>query len=297
MRESTMENEITRRVVRWAEGQEAIRAVLLTSSRVNPNAPVDPLSDYDVVLVVRDVRRFHEDERWLEDFGKVLVVYRDPIRERYGGETLIFVTQYEDGTKIDYTVWPVEVLRRIVEAPTLPPELDIGYAVLLDKDHLTDGLKPPTYRAYIPTPPTEAEYRAAIELFFHEGTYVAKNLWRDELLPAKYSLDEVMKLHALLPMLEWRMEIDHNWSVKTGVYGRGLKRRLRPEIWAELESTYVGAGIEENWEAFFRAIALFRKVAIEVGDHLGYSYPHDLDRRATDYFRRVRSLPRSPETG
>jgi hypothetical protein len=38
-------------------------------------------------------------------------------------------------------------------------------------------------------------------------------------------------------MLKWRMELDHNWSVRLGVHGREVKKRLPPELWAELEST------------------------------------------------------------
>lgn len=296
MKGTTKENEVIRWLVQWAEQQEPIRAMLLTSSRTNPTAPVDVFSDYDVVLVVTDIHLFHADDTWLDDFGKVLVVYRDPIRLEYGCETVAFITQYEDGTKIDYTLWPVEVLRRVVEEPELPIDLDVGYAILLDKDHMADRLKPPTYTAYIPTPPAEAAYRTVIEEFFQEGTYVAKYLWRDELMPLKYSLDQSMKLRYLRQMLEWQMEIAHGWSVKTGRLGKGLKTRLRPEIWSELESTYVGAGIEDNWDALFRTIALFRKVAIEVGVHLGYAYLHDLDRRATQYFQKVKNLDRRAET-
>ena len=87
------------------------------------------------------------------------------------------------------------------------------------------------------------------------------------------------------------------WSAATrrgsaGPYGRRLKRWLRPELWAELEGTYTGANLEANWEALFRTIALFRKVAMEVGEHLGYAYPHDLDGRAVVYLDKVRSLDR-----
>jgi hypothetical protein len=32
-----------------------------------------------------------------------------------------------------------------------------------------------------------------VEEFFHEATYVAKHLRRDDLLPAKYNLDHAMK--------------------------------------------------------------------------------------------------------
>lgn len=135
-----------------------------------------------------------------------------------------------------------------------------------------------------------------VEEFFHEATYVVKNLWRDELLPAKYSLDNVMKLHYLSQALEWRVEIDHNWNLRTGVLGRGLKNFLDPQTWSELEDTYVGAGLGENWQAMFNTIDLFRKVAVEVGDQLGYPYPQSLDRRAMESLRKVRKLDRGAQS-
>jgi len=125
---------------------------------------------------------------------------------------------------------------------------------------------------------------------------VAKYLWRDDLIAAKHMLDHSMKQEHLRPMLEWRLEIDHHWSVKPGLYGQWLKKWLSPDLWAELESTYTGAGLEANWEAMFRTIALFRKVAMEVGDRLGYAYPHNLDRRTVAYLQKVKNLDRQAES-
>jgi aminoglycoside 6-adenylyltransferase len=189
----------------------------------------------------------------------------------------------------------VETLRRVAAGPRLPDEFDAGYLVLLDKDRLTEALKPPTYTAYIPKPPTEAEYQKVAEEFFLEAAYVAKYLWRDDLMAAKYILDHFMKQEHLRPVLEWHLESDHQWSVKPGPYGRGLKKWLRPDLWAELEGTYTGAGLEENWEALFRTIALFRKAAFEVGQRLGLAYPHGLDQRAMAYLQRVKNLDRQAE--
>jgi len=290
------EKEIIGGLIQWAEHQPLVRTMLLTSSRAIPNAPVDVFSDYDVILVVREVHPFHEDRTWLEAFGSVLVLYRDPLEPHYGFLKSGYVTQYENGLKIDFTLWPVEILQRVAADPQLPDEFDAGYRVLLDKDHLTVGLKPPTYTAYIPTPPTGTEYQTVVELFFLEATYVAKHLWRDDLMAAKYNLDHGMKLDNLRLMLEWQFEIDQHWSVKPDPYGRRLKIWLSPDIWLELESTYTGAGLETNWEAMFRTIALFRKVAIEVGDRLGYPYPHELDRRSVAYLQKVKNLDRKAES-
>jgi aminoglycoside 6-adenylyltransferase len=295
MKNQEQEKRVIEKLVHWAEDRPTVRAMLLTSSRVNPNAPVDVLSDYDVILVVIDVHPFFDDRSWLEDFGPVLVVYRDPIKDVYGGEKFAYITQYEDGTKIDFTFWSLDTMRRVAGKPDIVDELDLGYAVLLDKDRLADGLGAPTFKAFIPTPPTEAAYQNIVEEFFHEATYVAKHLWRDDLIAAKYNLDYGMKLENLRTMLEWRMEIDYHWSVKPGVYGRGLKRHLAPEIWSELERTYVGANIEDNWQALFATIELLSKVAIQVGNHFGYKYPHGLHERVIRYLQRVKSLDHDAE--
>jgi aminoglycoside 6-adenylyltransferase len=288
--DSTREGQVIQRLVGWGEAQPSIRALILTSTRTNPQAPLDLFSDYDVIVAVTDVQPFLDDDGWLEAFGPILALYRDPVRLDHGLERFARITQYEGGLKIDFTVCAAELVPRIAAEPELRPELDVGYTILLDKDGLTEGLQPPSRRAYVPSPPTEAEYYTTVELFFHEATYVVKHLWRDDLLPAKYNLDHMMKHELLRTMLEWHMEIAHDWSVKTGAYGKGLKKWTEPGIWAALEATYVGAGLEENWAALFRTIDLFRRVAIEVGEALGYAYPHDLDRRAMAYFYKVQGL-------
>jgi aminoglycoside 6-adenylyltransferase len=283
------EDAVLNNLIHWAQQRESIRAMLLTSTRAIPGGAVDALSDYDVVLIVRDIHPFFEDRTWLEDFGEVLVVYWDPIHPDadHGIQKVANVTQYADGLKIDFTLWPLELLEQIVQAPTLQAELDAGYRVLLDKDGLTTGMKPPTYRSYIPAPPTNEEYQKAINDFFSDPPYVAKCLLRGELFPAKWCLDFDMKHVFLRPMLEWRAELYYNWSVPIGWLGKGLKKRLPPEIWSQLEETYAGGTIEENWEALFRTMALFRQVALEVGEALGYEYPLTLDERVTAYVKNM----------
>ena len=287
------DSEIRARLVEWGRQHDAVRAMLLTSTRAVPNAVPDIFSDYDVILVLTDIQPFARDRAWLEDFGHVLTLYRDPIHRDGEFERSGNVIQYEDGLKIDFTLWPVGLMQRIVAAHQLLDELDAGYQILLDKDHLTVGLKPPTYQAYIPKPPTETAYIERIENFFLEAIYVAKLLWRDDLIAAKHIMDGMMKQESLLQMLEWHIEIDHGWTVKPGPYGRRLKQWLRADLWAELEATYTGGGIGANWDAMFRTITLFRRTAIEVGSQLGYAYPHDLDRRALAYLQRVRQTDRA----
>lgn len=128
-------------LIQWATERNPIRAVLLTSTRAIPDAPVDALSDSDVILIAQDLHPFVAERTWLNDFGDVLVVYWDPIRldPVFGIEQCGCVTQYADGLKIDFTLWPIALFQHIVAAPVLPAELDAGYRVLLDEGDKVAG--------------------------------------------------------------------------------------------------------------------------------------------------------------
>lgn len=281
------------RFAAWGNGRDDVRAMIITSSWAVPNARIDVFTDYDLILIVEDIHPYHEQRGWLSDFGTVLTMYRDPLSRDGDYETYGNIVQYEDGLKIDFTLMPVGLLKRIAGEAALPDEFDAGYRVLLDKDGLTDALKPPTYQAYIPKQPSEAEYLEHAEVFFVDATYVAKYLWRDDVVAAKEVFDHFLKQEHLLPMLWWHAEIAHGWTVKPGPIGRGLKRWLRADLWQALEGTYTGADIEANWIALFNAVALFRRAAVEVGDALGFAYPDDLHERAVAYLRKVKGTEKT----
>jgi aminoglycoside 6-adenylyltransferase len=285
------ETDVLARLVGWAEADESVRAVILTSSRTTPDGRADLLSDYDVILAVRDRAIFAADDAWPSRQGTPAARWGDE-SELLGLATSFRGVVYEDGLKVDYTIWPEELVVRVADQSALPDGLDVGYRVLLDKDGGTAGWLPPTYRAHIPARPTEAEYRAQVEEFWWSATYVAKALWRGEVVFVKWALDQDMKLGPLRRMLEWRIEVDHDWSVRPGAYGRGLERLLPAATAAELAATYVGAGVDENWEALFVTAALFRRVAGEVAGELGFVYPQRVDDAITSHLNAVRRLPR-----
>jgi aminoglycoside 6-adenylyltransferase len=275
-------------LIAWGNNRPEVRSMILTGSLASPAPYIDAMSDYDVILVLADAMPFFERREWLDDFGTVLVAYRDPVPPGEQPEECGYVVQYESGLRIDFTLWTVEIMQR-VSADKLSAEFDAGYKVLLDKDGLTDSLKLPTHQGYIPKPPTATEYHEKIENFFVDACGVAKYLWRDDLMAVKLVLDHYMKQEGLLQMLEWHAEIERDWSVKPGPYGRRLKKWLRPDLWLALEQTYTGAGIEANWQILERTIALMRRAAGEVGAHLGYTYPQAMDDRVMAYLQNIKS--------
>ena len=226
-------------LVAWASRRPDVRVVLITSNRAIPDAKLDAYSDFDIILVVSDVESLVTDKRWVSDFGEVLVAYWDPPETdpETGSVSVGSITQFVSGLKIDITLWSRERLQDVVTAPKLLDELDAGYRVLVDKDNLASALRQPTYAAYIPTAPGEETFLRLIGDFFIGPPYVAKSLLRDELLPAKWVLDFDMRHNYFVPMLEWRVECDRDWSLKPGSLGKGLKSQLPGSLWSEFEAT------------------------------------------------------------
>ena len=284
------ESEVLARLLAWGEADDAIRALVLTSSRARRDDTVDELSDYDVIVAVRDVALFAESYGWAVAYGTPAARWGDESAV-LGERTVFRGVVYEDGVKVDYSFWPETLFERVAEAGELPEDLDVGYRVLLDKDGLTAGWKPATYRAHIPARPSQQVYEALAEEFWWSVTYVAKALRRGEVVFAKFVLDHDAKLGPLRRFLEWRIEIEQGWSMRPGAYGRGLERLVDAETASELAATYVGADVEDNWDALFRTTALFRRVAKEVGAALGYEYPRAADDGVTAHLEAVRALP------
>lgn len=287
MTNELMDDPVIKTLVVWGEAREDVRAAVLTSTRAATGGPTDEFSDYDVIYVVRDVRPYLNDA-WLGDFGQVLNLYRDPVRKEFGCERFTRVTQYENGLKIDFSVCAAGWLEAVLEQPSLPAELDVGYAVLLDKDGLTAMLPPFTRTAYLPKPPTRAVFMEAVSNFFSNASYEAKYICRGDLFPMMGMQDQVRR-GRLRQMLEWRVAAESGWKSPLGAYGRGLDVRLGPATLAELKSLYVGPGREANWESLFHAVALYEQAARDVAANLGFTFPEELFRRNLAYLRRVRA--------
>lgn len=283
-------DDVTDRLTGWAATRDDVYAMVLTSTRAIPDAQVDADSDYDVVVVVEDVDSMAEDREWLTDFGDVLVTYWDPVHvdERTGAVWVGSVTNYVSGLKIDFNVWSPQRYTDVTAGPDPYPEFDAGHRVLVDKNGLTSGLSLAMYTSYIPPRPDNRTYQTLISDFLIGVPYVAKSLLRNELLPAKWVLDFDMRFNYLVPMLEWRIECDRDWTLKTGTLGKGLEKHLPADTWAELVDTFTGPEPESNWDALFKMIDLFGRTAEQVADALGYNYPAEFVTNVAEHAQGMR---------
>ena len=273
--------DVLDRILAWAEAEAAVRVVVLTSTRARPEGPPDDLSDYDVIVALDDLDAFDAAAA----YGRPAARWGDE-HEVHGTRALFRGVVYEDGVKVDWTLWPADVPALVAERG-LTDDLDVGYRVLLDKDGATARWARPTFRAHIPARPTEEEYVALVEEFWWSATYVAKARARDERFFARFALDVDLTHGVLRRMLEWSIEIGRDWGWKPGAYGRGIERELPGDVARKLEAA---AGSLE------RTVSLFRRVAHEVGDALGYAYPQHADDAVSACIDRLDSArPSSPE--
>jgi aminoglycoside 6-adenylyltransferase len=289
----TDEAEVLGRVLRWAERQPDVRAVILESSRAIPDAPRDALTDYDVSFLVTDPEAWQIAGNWVRDLGEPLLRVRDVV-DVDGMPVQNDMLLFADGVKIDCSFWPVAIASRIADHGALPVEWDHGYRVLLDKDRLTVGWPAPTGDAYLPTPPTSSEFQAAVGEFWWLCTYVAKNLWRGELLTARVLFEYELRYLILLRFVIWRIGLESAWTARPGFFGRGLPAAMGEDLWDRWQaSERCLSTSEEVWTALWQTGALFRELASGIAADLDFTYPAALDNAMMDYLRGIQHLQRT----
>jgi aminoglycoside 6-adenylyltransferase len=283
------EEEMLNLIVRTAQQDERIRAVILNGSRANPNALRDPFQDFDVAYFVTEVEPFKYNDAWLERFGERMIMQmpedmEDPPPANDG--CFIYLMQFADGNRIDLTLVPLEMVGETEEE-----SLSV---LLLDKDGRFEGLAPADERDYLPRPPTAKAFDDCCNEFWWLCPYVAKGLWREEILYAKFFLDPLIR-NQLMKMVWWYIGQRTSFSLNPGKFGKHFRQHLEPELWEMLLQTYSDADYERTWEALFTSGELFRRLAVAVAREFGFDYPQGDDERVSAFLRHVRQLPRDAQ--
>lgn len=283
------EQEMLELIINTARGDERIRAVVLGGSRANPHARRDIFQDFDVAYFVTDVDSFRDERAWINRFGEIMILQlpeamEDPPPLNDGRFT--YLMQFTDGNRIDLTIFPVA---RLVEFKRESLSL-----LLLDKDGIFEPFPAPGESDYLPRPPDAKVFFDCCNEFWWVCTNVAKGLWREEIIYAKYMLDQIVR-GQLRKMLDWHVGVTTEFLRGPGSHGKYLKQYLEPELWEMLEKTYSDAGYENTWDALFMTCDLFRMAANRVAEHFGFEYPRVDDEKVSAHLRHVRSLPRNAE--
>lgn len=280
------ETEIFGLILGFARADERIRVVVLNGYRANPDAPCDIFQDYDIVYFVTELQPYVRQDDLPALFGEIMILQRPddmgpPDLRRQEGYA--YLMQFADGVRIDLTFRPVAAL----EADLADESLSV---LLLDKDHLIPSPPQPSSRNYLPQPPTETAFFECCNEFWWLAPYVAKGLWRGELIGPKYHLDTLMR-GVLNHMLGWFAGMRTDYRHPLGKHGRLLPAVIGQDLWGMVTETYSGWNKDEIWSSLFGIGSLFRRLAVPVSGHFSYAYPAGEDRKVTEFLRQIYKLP------
>ena len=214
------------RILARAGAEEAVRLVVVTSTRARPEGPPDELSDYDVIVAMEDLARFDP----VAAYGTPAASWGDE-HDVHGVTASFRGVIYEDGVKVDWMLWPPSVPGLIAEHG-LTDKLDVGYRVLLDKDGATQRWAEPTFRAHIPAKPSRARVRRTRRrVLVERDVYRQRPCARGQEFYARF-VPMYDVIGVLLRMLAWLVELD-----RTGAGSRArpvaTSRRNYQVIWQE----------------------------------------------------------------
>ena len=277
------DQEILQLIANLADSHNSIEAVLLNGSRANPVAKQDVLQDFDLSIVVDNVEPFVEDQRWLEHFGEILI---SQIPDLMDGnwpnhkDKFTFLVLFADGNRIDFNF--------IAKAHFLSESIDSLSKVLCDKTGLFNDIPESSEKDYLPTRPSATDFANCVNEFLWVSTYVGKGLWRQEIVYAKYMLEQVLR-EELLKILSWQIGYATAWQKNLGSHCRFLRDFIDKDTWVKITASYVDEEFENNWTALLVMLDLFNNTAIDVASHLVCDYDSKQYERVKAYLIKLRA--------
>lgn len=277
--------DIKEEILKFAESDERVRAVLLNGSRANPNVKPDKYQDFDLLFIVRDFDTFLDDRNWISLFGKP-ILQQLPDEMALGNDntqekvSFTFLTIYEGGHRIDLSLFP----RERFETDFVTDSLTV---VWMDKDLMFNEISEPTDKDYHVKKPTQKEFSEVCNEFWWTMTYVAKGLKRNEIVYAKDTLETVVR-PMFLQIIEWKIGLDFDFKVSFGKSGKFIERYLEPSFYNEILKTYTDADIENNWNALFLMAKIFKEQQRLLAQKLNFYINTDEANNSLKYIEKIR---------
>lgn len=280
------EKQVLDEIIRFAQKNRNVKAVVLNGSRANPNAPRDFMMDYDVAFYVEDLaltKEYTKNQSWIKDFGNLMILQHN---NSSGGEH-IFLMQFDDSVRIDLSFHDVRKVHREIKADSLS-------VVIYDPENIVGKIPAPDEHTYYIKKPTRKKWDEALSDLWWLQVYVAKELWRDE-IPLAKELYEIIINH-LRDLICWHIAAEKDWKVNVGHGAKWFKHLLPPEIYEKYIYFYASADLNEQWEKLLNIGAFIRSIAIPLSEKLGYEYPLEYDKNVSAYIRKIRVLPSGAES-
>lgn len=274
--------QLEQRVVDWALTQPAIQAVIVVGSRARSVHAADEWSDLDLVIFASDPTVYLHDSAWLNTFGTAIAA----ASHSFGQHDREWIAFYADGTKLDTAFLSIDpaatpTLQALLDTFPYPVVLQRGVRVLVNKTGALTELRLPEIDT--PPQPDQAEFAAQFNRMWLDAIKTAKFIRRRDLWRAKQACDGDLKLH-VLTMLEWQAAIQQD-PRDIWYDGRFLAEWADQVALADLPATFAAYETTDLKRALFATLDIFRRLARDVAQQLGYAYPLEADRTIDEHIR------------
>ena len=245
-----------------------VKAVAMSGSRTNQNAPKDEFQDYDVVYVVDDLDNLTSDLSWLDQFGKRIIEQEVTLDHRR-----LYLMLFEDGNRIDLTLCPKEHIQEWVDS-------EAGFTVLEDPEHLFEPYSQNLERFWM-SPASETDFKNSCNEFWWVSAYVVKGICRQQVIYATDHLYGICQ-QELLKVLAWQVASDKG-TVDIGKNYKYLFNYLPAEKEKKFSNLLDFASLDKIIQSLFATMQLFHQEAQSLAQKMGFDYDKEVAEKMIEY--------------
>jgi len=269
-------------ILKFAENDDRVRCVYLNGSRVDERY-CDEYSDFDIIYIVNDIASFTGDDKWLDYFGKRLVMQKtsDWSGHPYdydGYENYTYLMQYYDGNRIDLTLVDTRNIDYAVKHTDEPRK------ILLDKDgyNLPDIAYEGFYKI---KKPTQRLFNENLNEFWWMCVVCAKGLCRNEITYVK-GMMEHYQYARFFTMLRWLKGVRTDFKAEMTKYAKDIANFISDEEYEMFVKSFGNGDVQNIWDSLFARCDFFMKISQEVAEKLDFA----INENGNDVISHIRKM-------
>ena len=260
---------IKKNLLRIAEEDPDIKAVVLIGSSTRNTLAADEYSDLDVVIVTDNT------EKWLYgdypgQLGKMKISFTEPALG--GGKERRIL--YDESLDVDMIIFTPAQFETAVIDGVASEVMNRGYVIMYDAGAYSELLGRHVSHEIMPRNLLEQEFINMVNDFFFHTVWAAKKILRGELWTAKMCIDAYLKNYLLNIIEMYSASKNH---VDVWHDGRFLDRWAEKEIVEDLKKCFAHYNKEDMTAAIFFTAQLFGRLASQTAELKGYFYPKDVE--------------------
>jgi aminoglycoside 6-adenylyltransferase len=279
--------------VAWAKPRKDIRAAIIIGSQAQKDhSHADDWSDLDIAIITSKPGLYTKGNSWMREIAPMWAGLVDTSEVWSGVAAASGFSVYEGGLIVDSVILPtfraqlaimcIQLLNlfhgawRKIDNPVIEFCNELteffrrGTIVLFDKDGLTQKLDKiaGSIPQYFRPPPSAEIFQNNVGNFWVDPPRTVANLRRGKLVWAMRTF--IPMTRQLYQLAEWHARAKHCWDDGQHYPPKSIEIWAAPSILDTLPQIYPRYDCDDMWKALFELMNLYRRLAVETADLLGY---------------------------